>query len=98
MGLALHVGAIGTHTGQEWLLLAQLRLLRDLLHQPGDLRASQDIVFTFLNSYRDASETVHGNHVRVSQLNAKESSFSLKKERSVAVGEGWCLNTCGSTE
>lgn len=70
MGLALHAGAIGTHRGQERPLLAQLRLLRDLLHQPGDLRASQDIVSTFLSSYRDASETVLGNHVRVSQLNS----------------------------
>ena len=83
MGLALGLGAIGTHIGQEWLLLAQLlRLLRDLLHQPGDLRASQDIVSAFLNSYRDASETVNGNHVQVSQLNstrAEESTFALKK-------------------
>lgn len=51
MGLALGLSAIGIHTGQEWLLLTQLHLLRDLLHHPEDLRAFQDIVSAFLNSY-----------------------------------------------
>lgn len=34
-----HPGWAAAHTGQERLLLTQLHLLRDLLHQPGILRA-----------------------------------------------------------
>lgn len=82
--LALGLGAIGTHTGQ-----ASFSTSYGIFCISWGI--AKHIASAFLNSYRNASETVLENHIQVFQINstcAKESTSILKKECSIAVGEG----------